>query len=108
MKSEKYLSYSGKKMPVGIFKTQYSDFTETDNKPTQKQAELISIERYAQTAKNHTESRQLISENCGENFKEKNKSVSGVFDCYENIGIEKEFNIEESGFPQWEAAGTLQ
>ena len=100
LKSEKFISYSGKKMPVGIFCTEYSGLTKTENILTQKQAELVCVERYAQAAKNYTENRQLISERSGADFNGKTKSVSGVFDCYENIGIEREFGIEESGSSQ--------
>lgn len=98
-KKEKMLSYSDKKMPFGIFRTEYSSFIDSTEPLTEKQKELICIERYLETARKHTGSRQLISETSEENFGGENKTIKGKFTCYENIGIEQEFSIEEGSPP---------
>ncbi len=96
--TEKYLSFNGKRMPFGIFHTEYCGFKKTAA-PDANQTELMCIERYVQKAMDYTETRQLISESSAENFDSEKKAVDGVFTCYENIGVEKEFSIDESRFP---------
>lgn len=100
IKKGKFLSFSGKQMPFGFFETEYSSLSESKIKLTEEQKEAICMERFLNSAKEYTEARQLISENVTENFSDKEKSISGKFVCYENIGIEKEFHINESSPPQ--------
>lgn len=96
--TEKYLSFNGKRMPFGIFRTEYCDFKNTAA-PDANHTELICIERYVQKAMDYTEPRQLIGESSAESFDSEKKSVEGIFTCYENIGVEKEFSINESSSP---------
>lgn len=95
-RKEKFLSFSKKKMPVGIIITEYSSVESNSKKTTEKEAEAICIERYMNAAKGYCETRQIISKKDKEFFDKKDKTVSGKFTCYENIGEEKSFSIEES------------
>ncbi|MCQ2479365.1 MAG: sporulation protein YqfD [Clostridia bacterium] len=100
MKKEKFLSFSNKKMPVGILCDEYSSVTKNKASLTQKQLELIAIERYVNEAENYTENRQLIGEKCNEKFGKNQKEIHGTFSCYESIGAEEKFTLnEESSSP---------
>lgn len=94
-KKEKCLFFSGKIMPAGFFITRYAKSDKSQRKLSKNETELICAERYAEAAKEYTTARQLISESCAEDFTGKSKTISGRFACYENIGIEKEFTINE-------------
>lgn len=92
---EKYLSFSGKRMPFGIIEAEYISTSPASTQPDGRQRELIAIERYLQNACDYAKPRQVISETVSEDFAGENKSVSGMFTCYENIGEEKEFKLYE-------------
>lgn len=92
---EKAVSFSGQKMPAGIIETDYLSYSESTVRPDSRQLELISIERYMQKAALFVATRQVTAENVTESFGEKDKTVQGKFICYENIGIEREFKVNE-------------
>lgn len=95
-KKEKYLSYSGKQMPIGFFVTEYSSISNNKAKLNQAQQSAICIERFMNSAKEYSDTRQIISEKDMVNFKSKDKNIIGKFVCFENIGIERKFTINES------------
>ncbi|MCQ2470430.1 MAG: sporulation protein YqfD [Clostridia bacterium] len=97
LRKEKFLSFSNKKMPLGILCDEYSSVTKNKASLSEKQMELIAIERYVNEAENYTENRQLISEKCSEKFGGNQKEIHGIFSCYENIGKEESFSINETG-----------
>ncbi len=99
-RKEKFLSYSDKKMPAGVIITEYSSLSGNGTLPPENCKELICIERFMNSAKDYTRTRQIISETVSESFNKNGKKVSGRFVCYENIGVEKEFTINEESSPE--------
>lgn len=100
IRKEKFISFSGKKMPVGILCDEYSTILKSEAKINEKQQELVCIERYMNNAENYTENRQIINEKSTENFEKNICKISGTFACYENIGVEEKFSLnEESSSP---------
>lgn len=94
-RKEKFLFFSGRKMPAGLIISEYSSVSDNCVQLPEREKELICIERFMNCAKNYTDNRQIINEHDTESFKSDIKTVSGKFVCYENIGVERRFSINE-------------
>lgn len=99
IRKENYLFFSEKRMPAGIIVTEYSSVIKSE-KLTESQKEAICMERFLNSAKEYTQTRQIISEKDTSYFASKDKIICGNFVCYENIGEEKSFSINESSPPE--------
>lgn len=96
----KNLCYNKRKMPIGISFAEYSAVEDSPQTLSKKEAQMISIARFVSAAEDYTNSRQVIYQKAHSNFSENNCVVEGEFACYENIGQELPFEIEEGSQPE--------
>lgn len=93
--SEKYLSLKGKRMPFGLFYTEYSQIDENEKQLSENEMRLTCISDFADEAEIYCASRQVIKiETSDESGKDK-ALIKGNFVCYENIGAEMPFEVTE-------------
>ena len=94
--SEKYLSLKSKRMPFGIFCTEYSTVEESDAELSENTARLMSIESFANQGAEYTAPRQIISIETNEEKNASSLGIKGKFICFENIGKEQPFEVTET------------
>ena len=91
--SGKYFELNNKRMPVGLFYTEYSSIIKSDSIPESAKNRLLNIENFADKAETYCKSRQLIK---FETKEANDTSIKGKITCFENIGEEKPFYVMET------------
>ncbi len=92
----KTLLLGRREMPVGLLCTRYMTTEKSGRRPDADLLRLIAAERYLQQAKQFTGTRQRISETICAVGDKNEARMSGTLACYENIGVEKPFTVEET------------
>ncbi len=88
-----HISYSDKVLPIGISYEEYYNLSDTDKTISSNRAKLISMSDFMNQVHEFSYGKQIINHKV---TIDDYGTVSGEFTCYENIGIEIPFEIEES------------
>lgn len=91
----KWLYVGGKKMPFGIYSTVYTDFTESEAELAEQENLLTAVNDYSLKAYHSTLHTQNISKDVRIEKSGDGVTVSGIYRCYENIGMKVPFEVAE-------------
>lgn len=100
--SESYLAFGNKRMPVGLFYTEYSAAEKTDETLSIEELKMLCLEDYADRAESYVSSRQIIDISTQTTETRSAVTIEGKFVCYENIGREEPFEVTETREVQYD------
>ncbi|MBQ8227528.1 MAG: sporulation protein YqfD [Clostridia bacterium] len=92
--STKNLSFNGRDLPISITCEQYYTKQQKNKTISVKEAKMISMSRFMNSAANFSQGKQIINSSVSFNENQNSATVSGEFICYENIGSEAPLEIE--------------
>lgn len=96
---QKKLSIAGHAMPIGIFYTDYSTLSQSNQSLNKNQLELICLTRYLKKSRTFSQTRQVLGVDISKREEKNACEITGNFVCYENIVDYSRVETDEAAAP---------